>query len=435
MKRLLRNRFVSNTLTYTGFAVLNRAIPFLLMPILTRYLAPEAFGNITMFLTLQVVAMLMVGLSLNSVLMQRYFKLTPMEVPRFLKAAYALILLAGLVVSIGLLASSQWLLELTNLPIGWILVANACAVLGMVQAVGLTLLQMRQQASRYGTAQLVGAVANALLSIALVVQLEHGWQGRAEGILLSLLITAGWLLFTQIRDGDLCLDIDAHSSALPESSLRHTMADLMRLGLPLVPGALVIWGTTMIDRFFINTMASASALGVYAVGMMFAQVVEIIASTVNQAFMPVVYSNLNSSVVDRRKLVQWTYALFASFFLIALAWSAVAKQLLVSVIDVRYHEAVSVLTILSLGYGFINAASLMATFILNKEKNALISVASLIPFAASVSLNWLLLPTHGIMGASYAFVSAAALHFAVMFAIAYHADNLPWFSPFRAKST
>jgi O-antigen/teichoic acid export membrane protein len=41
------------------------------MLILTRHLAPEAFGNITMFLTLQVAAMLLVDLSLNSVLMQR----------------------------------------------------------------------------------------------------------------------------------------------------------------------------------------------------------------------------------------------------------------------------------------------------------------------------------------------------------------------------
>jgi O-antigen/teichoic acid export membrane protein len=356
--------------------------------------------------------------------MQRYFKMAPAEFPRFLKAAYALILLAGGVVSLGLVVGSPLLTPLTNLPIGWILVANACAMLGMVQAIGLTLLQMRQQASRYGVVQVVGTAANALLSIVLVVQLDHGWQGRIEGILLSLLVAVGWLLFTQWRDGDL----SARGASPGEPRLREAMADLTRLGLPLVPGALIIWGTTMTDRFFLNTHADAKALGVYAVGMMFAQVVEIISSTVNQAFMPIVFSKLNGSEAERHKVVRWTYALFAAFLLIALSWSAVGGLLLTWLIDERYHGAVSVLTSLALGYGFNNASSLMASFILNKEKNALVSAVSLLPFAASISLNWLLVPTHGIHGAAWAFLSATALNFVVMFAMAYRTDNLPWFS-------
>lgn len=430
MKQLLRSRFVSNSLVYTIFAITNRAIPFLLLPILTRHLGPEAFGRIAMFLTLQVAAMLLSGLCLNSVLMQRYFKMTPAEFPHFLKAAYVLILLAGAVVSVGLLAGTSVLTRLTNLPIGWILVANACAMLGMVQAISLTLMQMRQQAGRYGVVQVVGTAANALLSIVLVVQLDQGWQGRIEGILLSQLIAVSWLLFAQWRGGDLPIASKATiSAATPEApALRETMADLLRLGLPLLPGALIIWGTTMTDRFFLNTQADAKALGVYAVGMMFAQVVEIISSTVNQAFMPIVFSKLNGSEADRRKLVQCTYVLFAAFLLIALAWSAVGGLLLTRLIDARYHDAVSVLTSLAFGYGFNNASSLMASFILNKEKNALVSAVSLLPFATSVSLNWLLVPTHGIHGAAWAFLSATALNFVVMFAMAHRTDNLPWFS-------
>jgi O-antigen/teichoic acid export membrane protein len=438
VKKLLSSRFFSNSLVYTASAIVNRAIPFLLLPILTRHLDPEDFGRITIFLTLQVAGMLLSGLCLNSVLMQRYFKMAPTEFTRFLKAAYLLILLSGALVSLGLVAAAGEVTRLTNLPIGWVLIANACAMLGMVQAIGLTLLQMRQQAGRYGVIQVVGTVANALLSILLVVQLEQGWQGRIEGILVSLLIAVGWLLFTQWRDGDLPLtppaaDMVAGAAHPDAPALRTTMAGL-RLGLPLVPGAMIIWGTTTIDRFFLNTQADSTALGVYAVGMMFAQVVEIISSTVNHAFMPIVYSRLNGSEADRHKLVQWTYALFATFLVIALAWSTVGGLLLTWLIDARYHGAVSVLTSLALGYAFNNASSLMAAFILNKEKNALVSAVSLLPFAVSVSLNWLLVPTHGIHGAAWAFLSATALNFVVMFAIAWRTDNLPWFS-LHAKNT
>lgn len=427
MRQLLQSRFFNNSLVYTASAIVNRAIPFLLLPILTRHLEPEAFGRIAMFLTLQVAAMLLSGLCLNSVLMQRYFKMTPAETSGFFKAAYLLILLAGSSVALILLAGAPFVTQLTGLPIGWVLIANACAMLGMVQAIGLTLLQMRQQAGRYGRVQVVGTAANTLFSILLVVQLDHGWQGRIEGILLSLLIAVGWLLFTQWREGDLRSASPA-SNTSTQPALRDTMADLLRLGLPLVPGALVIWGTSTIDRFFLNHQPDAKLLGIYAVGMMFAQVVEVVCSTVNQSFMPILFSKLNGSEADRRKLVQWTYALFAAFFLIAIAWSAIGSLLLTWLIDARYHGAVSVLTSLALGYACINGASLMAAFILNKEKNALVSIVSLLPFAVSVSLNWLLVPVYGIHGAAWAFLVAMALNFLVMFAMACRTDNLPWFT-------
>jgi len=367
--------------------------------------------------------------------MQRYFKIAPIELPQLLRASYLLILIAGTIVSLGILISGPGLTRLTSLPISWILVANACAMLSMVQTIGLTLLQMRQQASRYGTNQVLGTSSNFAFSILLVVYLEYGWQGRIEGILISLLITGGWLVFQQWKDGDLNFNLDNPQDPAAEIvNLGDTMKDLLSRGILLVPGAMAVWGTTMIDRFFINTQADGKALGIYSVGIMFAQVVEVICSAISQAFFPVILSKLNGTEQDRHKLVFQIYFLIVLYILISLVWSVVGSLLLTSrLIDERYHGAASVLLLLAFGYAFINANSLVSSLILNREKNALVSAITLFPFLLSVCMNFFLVPAYGITGAAWAFAISMAMNFTLSLVAACRVVDLPWFSFRLAK--
>jgi O-antigen/teichoic acid export membrane protein len=411
-------------MAYTAFAILNRAIPFMLLPLLTRYLNPEAFGRISMFLAAQVLAMLVSGLCLNSVLMQRFFKMSASQLRTFLLAAYGLMCVIGGGVSLLLWLGKGVIEPLSGLPVGWLIMANACAVMAMVQAIGLTLLQMRQQVIKFGLVQLLGTLSNLVLSIILVVEFRLGWQGRLDGIAASLALTSLLLLVVQWRGGDLA------SAAGGWHEVRSTTSTLVRLGLPLLPGGLVVWGMTMTDRFYLNSLASMQAVGIYAVGVMFAQVIEVLASAVGQSFMPIIFSRLNGSEQQRSKLVAWSYGVIGGYLVMALGWSIVGGVLIHMMLNVRYHQASSVLTALSLGYALNNAASLMATFILHREKNHLVSMVSIGPFVISVLMNLALIPVLGILGAALAFFGSAAANFIVMFIIACRTDQLPWFAFF-----
>ncbi|WP_028535906.1 oligosaccharide flippase family protein [Paludibacterium yongneupense] len=409
-------------MAYTGFAILNRAIPFMLLPLLTRYLSPDAFGRISMFLAVQVLAMLVSGLCLNSVLMQRYFKMSQRQLRTFLLAAYGLMIVIGCVVSILLWLGKGVLEPLSGLSSGWLIMANACAVMSMAQAIGLALMQMRQQVVNFGLMQLLGTLSNLVLSILLVVKFHLGWQGRLDGIAASLLLTSMALLALQWRAGDLT------RIGVGWDELRSATSTLVRLGLPLLPGGLVVWGMTMTDRFYLNSLASMQSVGIYAVGVMFAQVIEVLASAVGQSFMPIIYSRLNGTEEQRRKLVGWSYGVIGCYLGMAISWGIVGSFLIHAMLNARYHQAASVLAALSLGYALNNGASLMATFILHREKNHLVSMVSIGPFSISVLMNLALIPKLGILGAALAFVGSATANFIIMFVIACRTDTLPWFT-------
>jgi len=44
VKRLLNNSLLKDAGIYTGFAVSDRLLPFILLPIITRYLGPVEYG-------------------------------------------------------------------------------------------------------------------------------------------------------------------------------------------------------------------------------------------------------------------------------------------------------------------------------------------------------------------------------------------------------
>ena len=66
-------RLVNSTATYTLANVINSAIPFLLLPVLTRVLAPAEYGVVTMFATVVSVLTAFTGLSIHGAVSVRHF--------------------------------------------------------------------------------------------------------------------------------------------------------------------------------------------------------------------------------------------------------------------------------------------------------------------------------------------------------------------------
>lgn len=412
--------FLKSSFVYTLFAIASRAVPFLLLPILTQYLDPAAFGRVAMFMTAQMLLMIVVGLSANSVLFQRYSKMPREQLSAFLYASYLLILLAGGLVTLVLFIGQATFEAWAGLPVIWLGVATLCALLSVLQAMGLTLLQMQRQAFSYGGVQFLGATSNALLSVFLVTQLAAGWQGRVLAILISLLLGTAVLLYLQWKNKLLSIQ--------PIGAIQRESRRITGLGLSLMPGAAIAWGVTMTDRYYLNHFVGVDAVGIYAVGLMFAQVVEIVCSALSQAYMPHFFSLIGSRAPNLRRIVLNTYGLILANLSFALAWSLIAMLLIQQIIDPRYHAAISILPYLAVGAALNNSSGLFASIVMYKEKNLLLSFVGIVPLLVSLVLNLWWIPIHGMLGVAWAFLATAGVNMMVTFALATRVERMPWFS-------
>ena len=120
---------VSHSLIYLVSTILNSTIPFLLLPVLTRYLTPEDYGIIVTFQLIVAVLTATIPLNLNGAISVQFFKIDLEVLKKYIGNSIIITFLSasGIFVII-------WLVHLVTpeiIPISlhWLLLGTAIAFL------------------------------------------------------------------------------------------------------------------------------------------------------------------------------------------------------------------------------------------------------------------------------------------------------------------
>src|SRR5687767_824453 len=79
LSAVLRHRLLRTSAVYAGSSVARNAIPFLLLPVLTRYLSPTDFGIVATFEVMLAMGLVLVGLNMYGAIGVNFFKLERSE--------------------------------------------------------------------------------------------------------------------------------------------------------------------------------------------------------------------------------------------------------------------------------------------------------------------------------------------------------------------
>lgn len=414
-----RPRLLEAALTYGASNVLQRAIPFLLLPVLTRYLSREDYGRLAVYSSLVAVAMPLVGLNSSYVLRRRFFDTRAEELARHLGACLRILALGvggGLVVvalASGLVASL--LASVSGLSPGWWAAAVVQAGgLALIQ-LPLTLWQVEHRPRLYAMAQVGRSLGLALLTLVAVVALGMGYEGALGAMLVTTLL-AGAALGGRGLWGRL--------GAPPAGG---EMGSAARFGAGLLPHALGALAVTNADRFFVTHYAGAAETGVYWVGYQFGLIVSIAADAFNRAFTPWLFDRLQSgSEAGRREVVRrgWLYALGIAS--LATALSLLAPVLMGLLLPESYRAAAGYVPWVAAGFAAQALYALAASFVFYEERAGVISAVTTAVMLCNLGLNALLVPEQGALGAARATAASFALGAALTWWAAVRIHPMPW---------
>lgn len=404
---------------YLVFSVINRAIPFLLIPVLTRYIEPSGYGIISILGIVTAIATPLVGLCGNSVLFQRFHKLDDSNRPLLINACVQVVGICVVVfLLIGALFSSVIDRHL-GVDLFWFELAIATAAFGMVTTLATSLFQIKMQATAYGLLQACTAVVNVGLTVLLVVVFPFSWEGRLAAICMTALCMSLVALVVMARSGDLDL---SRFNRWGETST------VFRLGSALIPSTIAGGMLAMSDRLFLTSMTTLQTVGVYAVGVSIAQATDILLNSLAQAYLPYVYKHGLSA--DRRtkvRFVQGVYALVLVSLGTALTVTLVASPVIDLAVGAKYQGAKDVVGWLSLSFAFLSIGTLFQGLILVMERNAATAYVSAITLAVNLIANYLLIGRLGMVGAAMAVALSSFTSMALLIAESARHFSLPWF--------
>jgi len=213
------------------------------------------------------------------------------------------------------------------------------------------------------------------------------------GILLANLITAlafavytGIVFFPKIR------------LAFNKSQSVETL----KYSLPLIPHTLSFWAINMMDRVLMNNLSNAAATGIYSVGNQVGSTMNVVSSSVNQAYSPWFYDVIRNPEKNTAVVISMTRKLASLYCLIALTLSLFSQEAIALLTNAKYHDSWMVIPVVAFGCVFLGYYHFFANVILLEKKTKALAVISVCTGIISIAMNVLLIPAFGGMGAAFA---------------------------------
>lgn len=408
---------IKTIFSYSAANIINAAVPFFLLPILTAYLNPEEFGVLSLIQLLFTLSLPFVLMNIHGLFMIEYSKLSFDEFKSFVSSMILIPFFAFIIILFLFFIFSNNLSILFNIPEKWVILSPIVVLAQSIPTMIPVLFQAKKQPINYGIFKITLTVVNLGLSLFFIVTLSQGLDGRLYGIFYSYILFTGVGFFILFKLGLLSLSV----------SFTH-IKNALKFGIPLVPHTLAGIFLSMSDRIFLSNMLGNESVGIYSVAFQLSSAILIIMTSINQAWVPHLYEKLNSNptVEEKRKIVIQSYKIMGIMAIITVIFIVTISVIYQIFIDERYYDGINISRLLAVGFMFQGFYFMVTNYIFYMKKSNLLSMITISSAIFIMLLNYILIPIYGVYGSTYAMVIGYFIWFSLTFYFSTKIYSMPW---------
>lgn len=410
--------FIKNSSIYVFSSIASAAIPFILLPILTRYLSPVEYGQVAMFTLFTTALAALVGLSVHGAANRRFFEddTTKEELARFNGNCFFILLASALTALVVLLIIDSYLASYLDIPYEWIYLGLLSVFCSFILSLRLGQWQIRGKAKHYGILQISNAIVVLIFSLLFVVFFEFGALGRIYGIVVTSIIVGILAMVTLINDKLVHFKYN-----------RDDINYALSFGIPLIPHVLGGFLLLSIDRLLINKELGLEMTGIYMVAVNLGAALNIIFNSINKAYSPWLFAQLIvAKQATKKTIVKNTYIYFVFLILMAFLSFYVASPVLKLIVGEQFHQAADILPLIITGQVFLGMYFMVTNYIYYVKKTKYLSYITVSSGGINVTLLLFLIPLYGISGAAMSFLIANLWQFLCTWLISAKLYKMPW---------
>lgn len=381
---------VKKVLQFSLGPIGSAVIGLITIPIMAWFISSESIGRLSLIQTLTSLCILTFSLGLDQAFVREYHESTDKN------SLFKSVLMPGIILFFILFFLSFFLYE----SIGLYLVGDSSLQIYLL--IGITvlaaifnrflslILRMEERGIAYSLSQLMPKVVFLSLFIIVIIFFEQREFGALFVIHVVSLGCISLILFWNIRKNiPLILNSQLDSKKIKE---------YLKFGFPLVFGGIAFWGLTGMDKILLSKLSSLNELGLYAITVNFAAVGLILQSIFSTIWAPVLYKWVAKGV-DIDKIENVTdIMLFIVVFIFSLSG---LFSWLVSYLLPGSYSQVQYLFILCLAFPLFYTLSETTVVGIGVTKKTIFAMLISIVIAIINFIgNYLLIPTHGALGAA-----------------------------------
>lgn len=400
---------------YLATNIVNKTIPFLLLPFLTNYLRPEQLGMIEIFVLSAAFMDMLVCFSVDSAVGRAYFEFSGKDqLAVYTGTAFLLVIINFLIVTSFIVIFQKQLFHLVKLPVEWLLLAPVFVLSKCVTLTNLILWRMEKKTVSYALYLIPYSIMDIVLSIALVVTIRD-WPGRIIGMVATAIIFAVISQWVLRKRGYLKMLWNLSNA---RSILRYCM--------PLLPHNLSSWIKGSLDLFIIATFVGLEGVGIYGVSVTLGKGILLIVESFAQTWMPHVYSILSDGNSGKKRLVKQSYVYMFCLLVIAVIYIIIAPYVFPWFIGAEFLNALKFIPLLVVAHMFDGWYRVFVIYIFYSKKTEVVSILTALTGVIHVPLLVILVKEFGLMGAAIAISCSSLITFLSVAWISNKVFPMPW---------
>lgn len=413
---------VRNSVIFVLFELINKAVPFLLLPILTRYLTPDDYGIIASFTAFISFLAIFIGLSGHGAIDSNFFRLEKSRLGIYVANVLIILLLTTLLSLASIFIFSDIIKSKLAISFEWQVLAIIIALGQFITLINLSLWVIEQKPLQFGIYQFLQTILITVISIVLILGYSYNWEGQLLGTVIGTLIFSFLSLIVLFKRGYIHFKID-----------KLYMKDFFKFGIPMVPHQLASWLRSQGDKFIIISILGNSATGLFSVGQQMGLVMSILMSSLNKALCPILFKLLSSDISSnsRSKLVKYSYLLFLGILLIGVSLIVLVQFLYPYFLGNEFQDSLFLTQLIILGFMLEGCYYVVVNYIFYFKKTPSLAKITFAISIIHVAISFLFVNLYGIVGAGYALVISGLMQFILIWHLSNKIYPMPWFSFWR----
>ena len=376
-----------------------------LLPILTKNLSVSEYGIwVQVMVTIGLIpAIALIGLPYSMVRFLASMK-DKKEIRDTLYTISLIIFFAGLVASIAIFLLSGYIASaIFNNDAFAVRVLSLIVLVECLNNITVNYFRALQQIKRFAAFTFLRVILNIVL-VAYFVMAGYGIHGALFGLLIT--VTAAFLS-TAIA---IILDIGI---TVPRF---RNIRDYVAFGMPTVPGNLSSWVVSSIDRYVIGLMLGTAAVGYYSPGYTLGNMIGIFMNPVS-FLLPAVLSKCydEQDMAEVRTIMNYSMKYFLGVAVPSAFGLSLLSRPILTVLSTPEiaSQGYLITPFTSLSAIFFGAYAVTAQVIVLEKKTKITGAIWIVAAILSLSLNLILVPHVGIIGAAVTNLLVFAFTFVV----------------------
>ena len=415
---IFKNDLAKSTGVYALANILNGAIPFLVIPILTTHLSPLDYGIVAMFYISCNILNPFIGVSTVGFVQIKYFESDINELKKYIGNCFYIFFSSIVILFIVIIVFQNFFSRVTTIPYEWIWTIFCYSICNYVSQIVMVLWQVRKQSISYAAFQVLQTILNISLTIFFVVYLKYNWQGRIGAIVITSLLFAFIAFFILLRRNEISFKFDL-----------KFVFEALKFGIPIIPHTLggVLIG--MADRFLLTNIVGVEETGIYSLATQLGMIIYFLTTSFNNAYSPWLFMKLNENNLSSKiKIVKFTYLYFISLPLVGVIYLFGIHFLLHYFVGENFLSSERYLVWLIIGNIFQGMYFMVTNYIIFLKKTHILAIVTAFTAIFNIVLNYLLITSIGSVGAAITFAISWFLFFVITWILSASLYKMPWFS-------